>query len=81
MISIPVTFSPFQAQGSLRIDQGWGSCYDCPVQPAGANMTTGANMTGAAGNATGGTHDSSLHTTNPAAYSTHDSRPSMRNVK
>jgi hypothetical protein len=47
------------------------------VGPAGANMTTGpkhymigspagANMTGAAGNTTGGTHSSSIPTTNPA---------------
>jgi hypothetical protein len=61
------------------------------VIPAGSNTTstsnmTGSNTTGAAGNTTGsnttlGTHDSSVHTTNPAAYSTHDSRPSIRNVK
>ena len=30
------------------------------------NMTTGSNMTGAAGNTTGGKHDSSIHTTKPA---------------
>ncbi|NAL78605.1 hypothetical protein [Nitrososphaera sp. AFS] len=41
----------------------------------------GSNMTGAAGNTTGGAHDSSVHTTNPAAYSTHDSGRSIRNVK
>ena len=45
------------------------------------NMTKGSNMTGAAGNTTGGANGSSLHTTNPAAYSTHDSGRSIRNVK
>ena len=45
------------------------------------NMTTGSNMTRTAGNTTGGAHDSSIHTTNPAAYSTHDSGRSIRNVK
>src|SRR5690242_13481943 len=51
------------------------------ANPAGANMTTGSNMTGTAGNTTGGAHDSSVHTANPAAYSTHDSGRSIRNVK
>ena len=64
------------------------------VHPPGANTTTGANMTGnttstsnmtgAAGNTTGAAHGSSIHTTNPAAYSTHSthsSGPGMRNVK
>jgi hypothetical protein len=46
------------------------------VHPPGSNMTSGSNitgnttsasnMTGAAGNTTAGTHDTSIHTTNPA---------------
>ncbi len=32
------------------------------------NMTTGSNMTGAAGNTTGGSHGSSIHTANPAGF-------------
>jgi type IV pilus biogenesis protein CpaD/CtpE len=54
------------------------------VIPAGSNTTSTSNMTGSnttGSNTTLGTHDSSVHTTNPAAYSTHDSRPSIRNVK
>jgi len=35
--------------------------------PGGINKAAGSNMTGAAGNATGGSHVSSTHTTNPAA--------------
>ena len=66
MISITVTyFSLPQVQG-LTIKQAWGSCRGCPVHPAGLNATTGSNMTGAAGNTTGGTHGSSIPTTNPA---------------
>ena len=44
------------------------------------NMTRGSNTTGAAGNMTAA-HGTSIHTTNPAAYSTHDSGRSIRNVK
>jgi hypothetical protein len=36
------------------------------TNPAGSNMTTGSNATGAAGNTTGGTHVSSIHTATPA---------------
>jgi hypothetical protein len=44
------------------------------------NNPSGTNMTGAAGNTTAA-HGTSIHTTNPAAYSTHDSGRSIRNVK
>ncbi len=54
------------------------------TNPAAANTTAGSNMTGAAGNTTASNttaHGSSIHTTNPAAFSTHDSGRSIRNVK
>jgi hypothetical protein len=54
------------------------------ANPAGLNSTSTSNMTGAAGNTTGSNttaHGSSIHTTNPAAFSTHDSGHSIRNVK
>ena len=48
--------------------------------PGGINKPIGANTTSTS-NMTGGTHDSSVHTTNPAARSTYDSGSSIRNVK
>jgi|SRR5690242_7022443 hypothetical protein len=87
MISISVTYFPFfQAQGASAKEACIGPCHHgLPiVTTAGANMTTGSNMTGAAGNTSGAAHGSSIHTTNPAAYSTQSTQgsgPSMRNVK
>ncbi len=70
MISVPVTYFPFfQAQGASAKEACIGApCHhEVPiVNPTGSIMTTGSNMTGAAGNTTGAAHDSSIHTTNPA---------------
>ena len=62
----------FQVQGSAMGKSGQTIIYhqpyiiNHPVHPAGVNMTTGSNMTGAAGNTTQGAHGSSIPTTHPA---------------
>ena len=63
MISIPVTYFPLvRAQGNTYNGHHGVST----TNPAGLNMTSASNMTGAAGNTTGGTNSSSIPTTNPA---------------